>query len=75
MTDKSEAQRNTRSLKIRLAPATYARLEALAARAGLTLGGWITASIEAEHAPELERSKVKRLLAHARRRAAGIHGE
>ncbi len=74
MANVSESARKTRALKVRLHPAVYAKLEALAANEGLTMGDWIAVQVETRRKPRLDRRQVTKLLAENRRAAAGLHG-
>jgi len=69
----AEAERKTKPLKIRLTPAEYAKLEALAASEGVTLGAWVSCQIAARRAPRMDRREVRAELKAARRLAAGDH--
>lgn len=72
MANTTETERKTKPLKIRLSTATYARLEALAANEGTTMGGWIAGVIEAARKPRMDRRDVRETLAENRRKAAGV---
>ncbi len=72
MANTNETERKTKPLKIRLTPETYARLEALAAQAGQTMGGWIADTINAWRKPRMDRRTVRAKLSEARRLSSGV---
>lgn len=72
MAKTEERERKTKSLKIRLTPDTYARLEALAAKEGTTMGGWIADIVNAGRAPRMAPRAVRAALEANRRAASGV---
>jgi predicted DNA-binding protein len=72
MANTNESERKTKPLKIRLTREHYAKLEALAAREGTTMGGWVAMALDAERKPAMDRRDVRMTLAANRRTAAGV---
>lgn len=74
MANTNESERKTKPLKIRLTRDNYAKLEALAAREGTTMGGWIAGVLDGERLPKIadDRRAVRRALADNRRAASGV---